>query len=370
MSKTMSWIRLYVEVLDDPKVGMLPAHLKWPWVEFLLLTEKSGGALPTMARMAYMLRRDQASIQADLDGLVAAGLIDKDKDGTLTPHNWGGRQFRDTNADRQRRFKDKRKKAVTAEVTLPVTETATVEVTPEVTVTDNTKVTAPPAQASNAPRAEQRQNTEQKQRENPAPEEPSEPSFDSENRGEVGASQPSAEPAKAKRATRLKEDWVPSEADVAFALNEGFSLADIEREATRFRNYWLEKSGKDATKLAWARTWQNWILNAVPSGRKPIPGAPVPFQMKAKPKPRVMLDVATFNAETWKRHIDGFLRDHTWDEDQLGPDPESRHCHIPKTVLDANGIRRPPITVNLNNGQKPQAWPTTPTVPDLEEFTQ
>jgi len=38
--------------------------------------------------------------------------------------------------------------------------------------------------------------------------------------------------------------------------------ADIALETEKFINFWVAKSGKDATKLDWNATWRNWILNA------------------------------------------------------------------------------------------------------------
>ncbi|MCK1437068.1 DUF1376 domain-containing protein [Bradyrhizobium sp. 15] len=66
---------------------------------------------------------------------------------------------------------------------------------------------------------------------------------------------------RASRATRLPEHWVPSEADLSFAVDRGLSTSQINTEALKFRNHWTSKSGKDATKTNWSRTWENWILN-------------------------------------------------------------------------------------------------------------
>lgn len=33
---------------------------------------------------------------------------------------------------------------------------------------------------------------------------------------------------------------------------------EVEREFARFRDYWVSKSGADATKLDWLATWRNW----------------------------------------------------------------------------------------------------------------
>ncbi len=63
------------------------------------------------------------------------------------------------------------------------------------------------------------------------------------------------------RGCRLAVDWSPSEVDLAYALKLGFSADSTQRIAEKFRNYWHAKSGSGATKLDWAATWRNWILD-------------------------------------------------------------------------------------------------------------
>jgi len=77
--------------------------------------------------------------------------------------------------------------------------------------------------------------------------------------------------AKPKRGTRLKPDWKPSDEARAWTL-ERIDQATAAAELEKFRNYWLAKSGKDATKVDWDATWRNWVLNghaarASPNGR-------------------------------------------------------------------------------------------------------
>jgi hypothetical protein len=68
--------------------------------------------------------------------------------------------------------------------------------------------------------------------------------------------------APRRRGTRLSEKWWPSEANVEYALAHGLSLAAVNTEGERFRNYWTAKAGRGATKLDWDATWNNWILKA------------------------------------------------------------------------------------------------------------
>jgi hypothetical protein len=45
----------------------------------------------------------------------------------------------------------------------------------------------------------------------------------------------------------------------------------VRDEALKFRNHWVGKTGKDATKLDWEATWQNWCMSdlAHKDDRKP-----------------------------------------------------------------------------------------------------
>ena len=61
------------------------------------------------------------------------------------------------------------------------------------------------------------------------------------------------------RGTRLQEDWQPSPRGLAFAVGLG---VNVEVEVRKFRNYWVAKAGKDARKLDWERTWENWCDSA------------------------------------------------------------------------------------------------------------
>jgi len=61
------------------------------------------------------------------------------------------------------------------------------------------------------------------------------------------------------RGTRLPKDWALPASWGKWALNEGHSEATIRFEADKFRDFWLSKSGKDATKVDWERTWHNWM---------------------------------------------------------------------------------------------------------------
>jgi len=61
--------------------------------------------------------------------------------------------------------------------------------------------------------------------------------------------------------SRLSADWVPSESEIEFAINERPDV-DWRKEAAKFRDYWAGKAGKDGRKADWSATWRNWIRRA------------------------------------------------------------------------------------------------------------
>ena len=64
-----------------------------------------------------------------------------------------------------------------------------------------------------------------------------------------------------KRGTRLSPDWYPSKAVIGDMESE-CPHVDFRAEHRKFIDYWIAKSGKDATKLDWDATWRNWIRRA------------------------------------------------------------------------------------------------------------
>ena len=64
-------------------------------------------------------------------------------------------------------------------------------------------------------------------------------------------------------ASRLPQDWEAPKAWLDWACAERhWHPVDAAAEADSFANFWIAKSGKDATKLDWERTWHNWVRNS------------------------------------------------------------------------------------------------------------
>lgn len=70
-------------------------------------------------------------------------------------------------------------------------------------------------------------------------------------------------PRKTNRGTRLAEDFEPPKDWIEWAMKKrGWSQAEAIDECECFARYWQAKPGKDACKLDWPKTWQNWVVNS------------------------------------------------------------------------------------------------------------
>lgn len=99
-----------------------------------------------------------------------------------------------------------------------------------------------PSEAPSKPLASQKQEQKQKQEQNPS-----------------DASPQAAQPAgSAARGSRLTDDWVLPDDWRAWAEGERPDL-DVEATASRFRDFWISKPGKDGRKADWQATWRNWV---------------------------------------------------------------------------------------------------------------
>lgn len=72
------WIKLYVEMVDDPKVGLLPDAVKWRWVSVLLLAGEfnEDGYLPDVNDMAWRLHTNVETLQGEMRTMAGRGLVE------------------------------------------------------------------------------------------------------------------------------------------------------------------------------------------------------------------------------------------------------------------------------------------------------
>jgi hypothetical protein len=72
-----------------------------------------------------------------------------------------------------------------------------------------------------------------------------------------------AAPKGTAKAKRLNPDWVlPKDWGMWTLEKMGWDESAVRLEAERFKDYWIAKSGRDATKLDWQATWRNWCRTA------------------------------------------------------------------------------------------------------------
>ena len=103
MNKPKLWIRLYIELLDDPKIAKLSDSLYRLAVELWLLAGEVNkeGEIPNIKDLAWRLRRQEDDSIALIDQLKEAGVVIERRK-KLIVYGWKERQAPLTARDRKR----------------------------------------------------------------------------------------------------------------------------------------------------------------------------------------------------------------------------------------------------------------------------
>lgn len=72
-----------------------------------------------------------------------------------------------------------------------------------------------------------------------------------------------------QRATRLPNDWQPTDRMIAFCENERPDLNPRE-VADTFRDHWIAQPGQKGVKADWEATWRNWVRNQKKSFQRAV----------------------------------------------------------------------------------------------------
>lgn len=143
---------------------------------------------------------------------------------------------------------------------------------------------------------------------------------------------------RAQRATRLPPDWKLPMSWGQYALQQGLREYEVRREADNFRDYWLGKAGKDATKLDWEATWRTWARRSAERlGRAPLTPAPSTAAANAP---------GTFTRETWQAIVRSWRRTDQW-KPEFGPAPGMKGCLVPGDILS------PPCKTLFDTSEQP-----------------
>ena len=212
------WFRFYAEALNDPKVQRLAGETFKAWVNLLCLSKAHDGTLPNVGDIAFGLRKSEDEIIQLLDTLNDAGLIEESPDG-WSPHNWCKRQYvSDSSTERVKRFRKQSTKRSSE--------------------TDDTVTEAPPEQSQSQIQSQIQSQTQKG--------------------------------VRGKTASRIPDDWVPTEEDFRKGREKGFSDEEIRELADEFRDYWSSRPN-DAKRVNWSGSFRNrirMVANDSPQSQK------------------------------------------------------------------------------------------------------
>ena len=88
------WIKLWHDILDDPKMGGMEDRLWRRTIEMFLLAgeHQTGGILPPVSEMAWRLHLSPTALSNDMDKLIELGIITDAGEGMYIITNFTERQ--------------------------------------------------------------------------------------------------------------------------------------------------------------------------------------------------------------------------------------------------------------------------------------
>lgn len=105
------WLKLYHEMLDDPKVMTLRPSLRWRFIETLLMAGEmdEDGYLPDLKHYAWRVRDTLELVESELIELADAGLLSRE-DGRWLVTRFAERQAPVSAAERMRQMRLRQQK--------------------------------------------------------------------------------------------------------------------------------------------------------------------------------------------------------------------------------------------------------------------
>ena len=107
------WIKLYHEIIHDPKMGRLPDRVWRRAIELFLIAGETGndGILPPVEDMAWTLRIDVEQLSADLVELEKVGIVTLDGSALPVVTKFAERQAPVSDAERMQAYRDRQRKS-------------------------------------------------------------------------------------------------------------------------------------------------------------------------------------------------------------------------------------------------------------------
>lgn len=105
------WIKLYHEILDDPKMATLPDDQWRKVIECFLIAGRvnNAGELPPTKQIAWILRKDESEVEEALNLVAKTGIIEKTDLGWYIP-KFARRQEKISGSDRTRMSRERKQK--------------------------------------------------------------------------------------------------------------------------------------------------------------------------------------------------------------------------------------------------------------------
>lgn len=105
------WAKVYIEIIDDPKMATLPDRLWRRIIELFLLAKKinNGGHLPDTKQIAWMLRMSTDDLDLDMKQISSTKIVIQTETGWFIP-NFEKRQAAATNTERVNQFRKRQQK--------------------------------------------------------------------------------------------------------------------------------------------------------------------------------------------------------------------------------------------------------------------
>lgn len=82
------WMKLYIEILDDPKMATLPDRLWRRTIELFLVAKKLhlDGHLPDTRQIAWLLRMNADDLEHDMSQIATTGIVTREVNGWFIPN--------------------------------------------------------------------------------------------------------------------------------------------------------------------------------------------------------------------------------------------------------------------------------------------
>lgn len=151
MGMKRQWIKLYLEILDDDKFGMLPEYMKWRAIELFLVAGENGddGLLPPIERLAWRLRLDKTKIAETLSALTQVGVVNETPRGWMVT-NFKKRQYSES-YERVKHFREQNKERysnVTSNANVTAEESSSTSYSDSNSLIDSAEIPNSPAEAA------------------------------------------------------------------------------------------------------------------------------------------------------------------------------------------------------------------------------